>query len=58
MKQYGLAIEALNKALALDPRDVKDYPYLAMSYKGLGNMAMALKYEAVAKQYYSNFKLP
>ena len=58
MKQYQSAIDVINKALSLDPKDVKDIPYLAMSYKGLGNMEMALKYEAIARQYYSDFKLP
>ncbi len=57
MKQYPQAIEALNKALSLDPKDVKDYPYLALAYKGVGQMDMALKYEALAKQIYPTFKL-
>jgi tetratricopeptide (TPR) repeat protein len=57
MKQYEACIEAISKALQLDPTDVKDIPYIAMSYKGLGKMDLALKYEAIARQYFSNFKL-
>jgi tetratricopeptide (TPR) repeat protein len=57
LKQYQACIDVINKALQLDPKDVKDIPYLALSYKGLGNMPEALKYEAIAKQYYSNFRL-
>jgi protein O-mannosyl-transferase len=57
MKQYQAAIEVISKSLSLDPNNVKDIPYLALSYKALGQMDEALKYEAIAKQYYSNFKL-
>jgi len=57
LKQYDLTIDALNKALAIDPKDVKDIPYIALSYKALGKMDMAVKYEAVAQQYYHDFKL-
>ncbi len=57
LKQYQACIDVITKALQLDPKDVKDIPYLALCYKGLGNMPEALKYEAIAKQYYSNFKL-
>ncbi len=57
LKQYELTIEALNKALSIDPKDVKDIPYIALSYKALGKMDMAVKYEAVAQQYYRDFKL-
>ncbi len=57
MKQYEAAIEAINKSLQLDPGNVKDIPYIALSYKALGRMDEALKYEAIARQYYSDFKL-
>ena len=57
LKQYQLTIESMNKALSIDPKDVKDIPYIALSYKALGNMDMAAKYEAVARQYYHDFKL-
>lgn len=57
MKQYQAAIEALNKVMTLDPNHVNDIPFIALSYKGLGNMELAKKYEAIAKQYYSNFSL-
>jgi len=57
-QQYSLAVEAFSKELSIDGRNgIKDIPFLALSYKGEGNMEMALKYEAIAKQYYSNFKL-
>lgn len=57
LKQYQAAIESLSKAIQLDPRDVKDIPYIALSYKALGNMAEAQRFEAIAKQYYADFKL-
>ena len=57
MKQYGPAIEALAKAIQLNPKDGNNYPFMALSYKGMGNMEMAKKYEAIAKQFYSNFNL-
>jgi tetratricopeptide (TPR) repeat protein len=57
MKQYEQCIQALSHALQLDPKDVKDIPYIALCYKALGKMDMAVKYEAVAKQYYPTFKL-
>jgi tetratricopeptide (TPR) repeat protein len=57
MKQYEAAIEVINKSLQLDPNNVKDIPYIALSYKALGKMAEAKQYEAIAQKYYSNFKL-
>ena len=57
MKQFAPAIEAFNKAVSLNPNDGNNYPYLALCYKGMGNMDMAVKYEAIAKKFYSNFKL-
>jgi tetratricopeptide (TPR) repeat protein len=57
MKQYQAAIDILGKAMQLDPRNVKDIPYIALSYKALGNMAEAQRYEAIARQYYADFKL-
>ncbi len=57
MKQYQAAIDVIMKSLSLDPNNVKDIPYIALSYKALGKMDEALKYEAIAKQYYANFKL-
>ena len=56
-QQYAPAIEALTKELNLNPKAVNDIPYIALSYKALGNMPEALKYEAIAKHYYSDFKL-
>lgn len=58
MKQYQATIETISKLLSLNPQAVNEIPYIAMSYKGLGNMEMALKYEAIARQYYSSFRLP
>jgi len=57
LKQYQACIDNVNKALSLDPKDVKDIPYIALCYKGLGNMEMALKYQAISQQYYPAFKL-
>ena len=56
--QYQAAIEQFSKEVSLDQKNgVRDIPYIALSYQKLGNMAEAKKYEAIAKQYYSNFKL-
>jgi tetratricopeptide (TPR) repeat protein len=56
--QYQLAIEALNQELALDQQTgSRDIPYIALSYQKLGRMDEAKKYEAIAKQIFSNFKL-
>lgn len=57
LKQYEAAIDIINKSLTIDPNNVKDIPYIALSYKALGRMDEALKYEAIAKQYYPTFKL-
>jgi tetratricopeptide (TPR) repeat protein len=57
LKQYENCIQAISKALQLDPNDVNDIPYLALSYQGLGNMAEARKYEAIAQKYFAAFKL-
>jgi len=57
MKQWAEAVTAFNGELALDPKSGKDMPYLSISYKGIGNMEMANKYGAIAKQIYPDFKL-
>jgi len=57
MKQYQATIDAISKSLSLDPGNVKDIPYLALSYKALGNMAEAARYEAIARQYYPEFRM-
>ena len=57
-KQYELCIQTFIKELNLDNRQVVNIPYIAMSYQKLGNMPEALKYEAISKKYYSDFKLP
>jgi tetratricopeptide (TPR) repeat protein len=57
MKQYQATIDAINKELSLNPRAVNDVPYIALCYQAMGNMEMALKYEAISKQYFANFKL-
>jgi tetratricopeptide (TPR) repeat protein len=54
--QYQLAIETIMKELTID-KNPRDVPYIALCYQKLGNMAEAKKYEAIAKQYYSNFRL-
>ena len=57
MNQYQACIEAISKSLQLDPNNVKDIPYIALSYKGMGNMAEAKKYEAIAQKYFADFRL-
>ena len=56
--QYQLCIETFTKQLSLDNKQVVNIPYIAMSYQKLGNMQEARKYEAISKQYFSDFKLP
>lgn len=56
-KQYDLAIQTFVKEVSMDNKRVMNIPYIALSYKALGNMEQARKYEAIAKQYYSDFKL-
>ena len=56
--QYQAAIDNINKEISLDQKNaIKDIPYIALCYQKMGNMAEAKKWEATAKQYYSNFKL-
>jgi tetratricopeptide (TPR) repeat protein len=56
--QYQAAIDAINKELQLDQQSaIKDIPYIALSYQKMGNMPEAKKYEAISKQYFSNFQL-
>ncbi|GAA4463671.1 hypothetical protein GCM10023093_12690 [Nemorincola caseinilytica] len=57
MKQYQAAIDIITRSLQVDPNNVKDIPYIALSYKALGRMAEAAQYEAIAKKYYPDFKL-
>lgn len=57
LKQYQATIDIINKEVSIDPKMVKDIPYIALCYQAMGNREMALKYEAIARQYYSNFKL-
>ena len=54
--QYQLAIETIMKELTVT-KSPNDVPYIALCYQKLGDMANARKYEAIARQYYSNFKL-
>lgn len=57
MKQYQATIDAVNKVLSLNPAAVNEIPYIALAYKGMGNMEMALKYEAISQKYFRDFKL-
>ncbi|MCW3122531.1 MAG: tetratricopeptide repeat protein [Flavipsychrobacter sp.] len=57
MKQYQATIDIVNKILTLNPGAVNEIPYIALSYKAMGNMEMALKYEAISRQYFRDFKL-
>ncbi len=56
-KQYELAIQTFNQEISLNNKAYQNIPYIALSYKALGNMPEALKYEAIAKRFYSDFKL-
>ncbi len=57
--QYQLAIDAFNKEIQIDPKvGPKDLPGIALSYQKMGNMEMARKYEAYAKQVDPKFTLP
>ncbi len=56
-KQYQATIETVTKLLSLNPKAVNEIPYIALSYKGLGNMAEAKRYEAISQQYFREFKL-
>jgi tetratricopeptide (TPR) repeat protein len=56
--QYDAAIQTFNKEISIDPvNGSRDVPGIALSYQKLGNMPMALKYEAIAKQRDPGFKL-
>jgi tetratricopeptide (TPR) repeat protein len=55
--QYDAAVEAFNKELALDPQNGHNIHYIATAYQKLGKMDLALKYEAMAKQFNPDFKL-
>ena len=57
-QQYAAAADIFVRELTLNPRSAGEIPYLAMSYQKMGRMDDARKYEAIAKQYYPNFKLP
>ena len=56
-QQYQAAIDIFNKELTIDPRNGRDIPYIALSYQKMGKMDLALKYEAIAKKVYADFKL-
>ncbi len=55
-QQYDKAIDILTREYNIAPKN-GDLPYLALSYQKLGKMDLALKFEALAKQVYSDFKL-
>jgi len=57
LEQYAGAIDAYNSELSADPNITRDLPNLANSYKYAGNTAMALKYEATARQFFPTFRL-
>lgn len=56
-KQYDMAIQTFTKEMQIAPKQFGNIPYIALSYQAMGNMAEARRYEAIAKQYYSDFKL-
>ncbi|MCF8450728.1 MAG: tetratricopeptide repeat protein [Taibaiella sp.] len=56
--QYQATIETINKEIQIDQQKaINDIPYIALSYQKMGNMVEAKKYEAISKQYFSNFRL-
>ncbi len=55
--QYNEALATFLKEVQLDPKTARDIPFIALTYQKLGNMPMALQYEAAAKRLYSDFKL-
>lgn len=57
LQQYEACIDIIQKSLQLDPNNVKDIPYIALSYKALGRTAEALQYEAISKKYFPAFSL-
>jgi protein O-mannosyl-transferase len=56
-KQYQQAIDAFLKQINLNNKAYENIPYIALSYKELGNISEAKKYEAIAQRFYSDFKL-
>jgi len=56
--QYQAAIDNINAEIKVDQQKaINDIPYIALCYQKMGNMAEAKRYEAISKQYFSNFKL-
>ncbi|MBX2906257.1 MAG: tetratricopeptide repeat protein [Taibaiella sp.] len=56
--QYQAAIDNINKELQVDQQKaINDIPYIALCYQKMGNMAEAKRYEAISRQYFSQFKL-
>ncbi len=56
-KQYDLAIDAFGKELNVNNKSFQNIPYIALSFQAMGKMDEARKYEAIAKKFYSDFKL-
>lgn len=56
--QYQACIDNINREIQVDQQKaINDIPYIALCYQKMGNMAEAKKYEAIARQYFSQFKL-
>lgn len=56
--QYQACIDNINREIQLDQQKaINDIPYIALCYQKMGNMAEAKRYEAIARQYFSQFKL-
>lgn len=56
--QYQAAIDNINREIQIDQQKaINDIPYIALCYQKMGNMAEAKRYEAIARQYFSQFKL-
>ncbi len=54
---YPQAIETFQKEISLNNKIFQNVPYIALSYKKMGKMDEARKWEAEAKRFYSNFSL-
>ncbi len=57
IEKYDSAIIAFNKELTIDPNATRNLPNIANAYKHLGDMEMAIKYEAITRQFFPDFRL-
>lgn len=57
LRKYDSAIVYLNQAVGVDPAFNPSYEFLADTYKAIGNMDSAKKYEMIARRGNPRFKL-